>query len=525
MASTFERVVSALGSPGTYGHSAEDLTVHETHISLVFLAGQYAYKIKKPVNFGFLDYSTLDRRRYFCEQEVLLNRRLCSGLYLGVVPIVEDRSGIRLNVPGTPMEYAVQMRRLPTRLMMDSLMVTHSLTSSQVERLADRVAEFHARAGRDETVRRFGSREAIRENWEENFAQSAPFVGHTLTPLQLGLLQATARAWMARHADIIDRRASQGFVRDVHGDLRTSAVCFTDPIQVFDCIEFSPKLRCSDVASEIAFMAMDLELRDQPTFARTFVSRYVQQSGDPGLLPLLTFYKCYRACVRGKVESLQATQHPAGSEALVLARRCFALACRYARDEPPPLLLVVCGLSGTGKSAVTARLAATENWAAISSDVVRKELAGIHPFDHTPEAYERGMYGEAMTHRTYEEMAARAKTLLGAGRSVILDATFQHSWEREVVQRLGADVGALVLFLELVATDDTIEERLRLRAADPRVVSDATWDTYLAQKRRWEPLRASAWSSLVIDTNAPLDTCLQRVRAGLAERLTPRGLL
>lgn len=519
-------IVAALLRPQAYPHPAERVELIQTHISYVLLAGDYAYKVKKPVDFGFLNFTTLARRRYYCRQEVLLNSRLCPQIYLGVVPITAVEGGYRIGGRGRAVEYAVQMRRLPQERMMDRLLATGELTASMVEALAQVVAAFHARSASGPAIARYGSPQAIAYNWEENFQQTEPFVGTTLSRWQGQYLRAYVRAFLARQRPLLHQRVREGRVRDCHGDLRTAAVCYSDGICVFDCIEFNRRFRYSDVASEVAFLAMDLDLHGRPDLAQRFVERYVQAAGDAQIWDLIGFYKCYRAYVRGKVEGFRLQQPEVGAaekaEALATARRCFQLACQYAAQGQPPLLLVTCGLVATGKSALAQALAGEMGLAVISSDQVRKELAGLSPQQHRYEPFGRGIYSPRFTQRTYKAMGERARALLAQGRSLVLDATFARRWQREAAQRLAEQCGALFLCLECVAAPKVVRQRLAERQEDPTSLSDARWETYQAQRAIFEPLQElDDWRHVVVDTGRPLAQCLADARAALAARLSP----
>jgi len=314
-------------------------------------------------------------------------------------------------------------------------------------------------------------------------------------------------------------------IRDGHGDLRTSSVCFTDPLTIFDCLDFSARLRCSDVASDVAFLAMDLRMRGRPDLGEAFVQRYVARSGDRALLQLVPFYTCYRACVRGKVESLRAEEpeiSPADrDEAARLARRAFGVACDAASEDLPPLLLVVSGLSGSGKSTLAAELGRRRGWDVLSSDLVRKSLHGLAPHERAGAALDSGLYAPEMTRRTYERLAAEAGRPLDQGRCVIVDATAQAGWERDTLERAARSLGALFLLVEVRASDGTIHRRLEARSREPGAVSDAGWDIYLAQKARWEPVALGAWTHWVIDGDAPVADALMQLERGLHDRLRP----
>ena len=522
-------VLASLARPGAYPHPVDGVTVIQTHVSVIFLAGPFAYKVKKPVHFDFLDAHTLEGRAAMCAQEVALNRRLSPDLYLGVVPITRGPQGLTIGGSGAAVEYVVQMRRLPEERMMDRLLQARVLTREMVEQVADALAPFHAGADAGPRVAAFGTPEAVRTLWDEHFAQVTPFLGKTLTPIQDGYLRAVSAAWTVRKRRQLEERVAQGRIRDGHGDLRTSSVCFTEPLTIFDCLDFSARFRCSDVASDVAFLAMDLRLRMRPDLAEAFVQRYVARSGDSALPRLLPFYVCYRACVRGKVESLRAEEpevSPADrEEAARMARRAFGVACDAASEDLPPLLLVVSGLSGSGKSTLAGELGRRRGWEVLSSDVVRKALHGLAPGERATATIDTGLYAPEATRRTYERLASDAGAALDQGRCVIVDATAQAGWQREGLASAARAHGGLFLLAEVRASDAVIRARLEARSREPGAVSDAGWNVYLAQKARWEPVTLGGWAHLVIDGNLPAADALQQLEHDLHERLRPPRVL
>jgi aminoglycoside phosphotransferase family enzyme/predicted kinase len=523
----FPDPIAALLDPRIYPHPATQVEVIQTHISWVFLAGDVAYKVKKPVDFGFLDFSTLRRRLHCCRQEVILNRRLCPDLYLGVVPIRLVDGGYRIGGRrGHIVEYAVAMRRLPQDRMLDRLLVTGQATSTMIDAIADTLARFHARSATGPAIARYGSLRAIRRNWVENFDQAAGAVGHTITRFQYAYLHAWVRATLTREHRLFQRRVQEGHVRDGHGDLRASAICVTDRLCIFDCIEFNHRFRYADVAADVAFLAMDLDAHDRPDLAEHFLRRYVADAGDPGLLEVIDFYRCYRAFVRGKVESMRAAEAEVGraerADARRIARDRFALAVDYAGQRQPPRLLITCGLSGTGKSVVARALAGRDDLVILASDVVRKQLAGLDPATHQRRGYQAGIYSPAATRRTYRELLRRGRQLLLAGRSVVLDATFSRREWRTRAATLADQVGALFLCVECRAAEVEVCRRIAERARDPRATSDAGWETYLAQRATFEPVdELSEWQHIVLDTVGAPDAVAATAIREIDARLHP----
>ena len=515
-----EKLIEDLLRPEAYPHRPGEIELRQTHISWVFLAGELVYKIKKPVDFGFLDFTTLEKRKHFCEREVVLNRRLCPEIYLGVVPVVKTPEGFRFEGEGEVVEWAVKMRRLPEEGMMGRLIKEGALTRNHLELLVQKLVPFYQKAETGLEVNRYGSLETVRFNVEENFEQTRAFVGKALSRLRYEYIVAWSRRFMEENQGLFSARIEGGFIRDGHGDLYSANICYDDlrEVYVFDCIEFNERFRCGDVAQDLAFLSMDLDFHGLTDFSRFFINRYVELSNDPGLYDLLDFYKCYRAYVRGKIGCFTWASEGVPQEereaALANARRYFDLAYRYAGGKP--FLIVVFGLSGTGKS-VLARTISTELLAEYyNSDVVRKELAGLLPSEHRYEPFEKGLYAPEMTERTYEELLRRAEAALLTGRDVVLDATYRKRAHREALLQLARKLEVPILFILCEAPEEVIRERLERRAQEAEEPSDGRWEIYLAQKERFEtPEEIPSENLLRLETTEPPERLAEKVETRL----------
>ncbi|MFW6118324.1 MAG: hypothetical protein ACOC6R_02390 [Chloroflexota bacterium] len=347
-------IVKALLESQAYPHKPQKIELVQTQMSYIFLTGEYVYKVKKPVNLGYLDYTTLEKRHFFCHQELNLNKRLCPDAYLAVVPITMSLRGakrrgnlIRIEGRCEAIEYAVKMKQLPRDRMMDVLLLQGQVTLEMVARVAEKLVDFHERAETNQEIAAFGSLDIVRQNTDENFSQTEKYIGISITAEQYQHIMNYTNDFVASNASLFEKRVREGRIRDCHGDLHTAHVCFTAPdliggICIYDCIEFNDRFRYSDVASEIAFLAMDLDCYKQVGLSRHLVNTYVGLSHDEGLLKLLNFYKCYRAYVRGKVESFKLDDPyiPEVEKANVLtaAQSYFQLAVSYAQVsvDPPP---------------------------------------------------------------------------------------------------------------------------------------------------------------------------------------------
>jgi aminoglycoside phosphotransferase family enzyme/predicted kinase len=516
-------LIQSLLRPDAYPHEAGDIELIQTHISYVVLAGAYAYKIKKPLDLHFLDYSTLDRRRLMCEEEVRLNARLCPEAYLGVEPIVRRDGGYRVGGEGEAFEYAVRMRRMPREAMMPAMLARGSVTAADIGRIARVLASFHATSASDERIARFGSPEALRANWEENFEQTAPFIGRTITRAQYDLTRDYVDRFLRDRSALIEERAAMGRVRDCHGDLRSDSIVIHPGrgICVMDCIEFNDRIRYGDVAGDVGFLAMDLDYRGRPDFADELMSAYLNAVDDETLSCMLDFYRSYRAYVRGKVESMELDEPevPDADRAAALgrARAYFALAQGYAEKRQGRVLVVMSGLSGSGKSYVGAAVASRLGAAFLRSDVIRRRIFGVPEQGRGPKAYGEGIYTEESREQVYAALHERAAQHLRAGLPVVLDATYSRRVDRDAALRVADDTETPVLVLHVVAGEETVRRRMAQRAEEPPGASDARWETYAAQRLRFEaPDEIQADRLVHIDGAAPLPQSVERALDAVA---------
>ncbi len=326
-------LVQALLEGKTYPEQPESVDLVQTQMSFVFLLGDFVYKIKKPVNFGFLDFSTLEKRRYYCQQEVTLNRRLNPEMYIGVVEITQNGDNFSIDGPGEPVEYAVKMRQIPLERTLDRILATGEVVPEMLDKVAQKLVDFHQSSESNAKISKYGDVTAITQNTDENFSQTQQYIDRSLSQEPYDTIKAYTNSFL-KNGQLFRRRVEEGKIKDCHGDLHSAHICFGDKVYIFDCIEFNDRFRYSDVASEIAFLAMDLDFHGRPDLSKHFVDAYVYISGDRELLQLLDFYKCYRAYVRGKVESFKLDDPHISDEekkeVLNVARRYFTLADSYA---------------------------------------------------------------------------------------------------------------------------------------------------------------------------------------------------
>lgn len=503
-----EEVLRGLAEPGAYPHEVRDLRVIQTHAAVVILTGPYAYKVKKPVNLGFLDYSTLERRRHFCEQEVLLNHRLCPEVYHGVVPIIRNRGRLCIGGGGEPVEWAVRMRQLPDADLLSRRLAEQRVGPEEIRSLARVLAGFHGRAQSSPHIREFGTPQVIARNLEENFAQTEARTNHALPAAHLAEVREYSRSFLAAAAPLLQRRVDGGWIRDGHGDLRAQNIWLSPGIcggvQVLDCIEFNERFRFQDVMADLAYLAMDLDLAGRRDLREWLIQAYSERLSDLELPALLPFYQCYRAYVRGKIALLAAAEPEIPAEQAAreteLAACAFDLARSYAGLSDRPWLLVMTGIAGTGKSVLARELARRLPAVVFSSDAVRKQMAGAAPARRLGNQW----YAPARIQAVYRELRHRAGETLERGVHTILDATFLSPAERTAAARLAAEHGAAFRIVECECPPEVARGRIEARRERGTDASDADLAVYESQRRQWLPVPEElAPAAIRVQTNQP----------------------
>jgi len=506
-----DELTGALRQPEAYPHETGVVGFRQTQMSLLFFAGDFVYKIKKPVNLGYVDYTSFEARHHFCKREVELNRRLCPEAYLGVVAVTRCRGRVRVEEGGNIVEHAVKMRRLPEELMLDYLLTGGMATVPMMHTIASRVASFHTHAASSPDIAAFGSVPAIRYNTEENFQQTLAGINQIVTRTNHSLLREYANNFLDTHATLVAGRAREGKIRDCHGDLHAAHVCMTDEVCIYDCIEFNDRFRYGDVASEVAFLAMDLDRFRRHDLSQEFVDSYADISRDSRIVELMRFYKCYRSVVRGKVEGFKLSDRKIPEEekrkALWLARTYFHLAISYATGQG--LLIIMSGLTGSGKSAIAEELGSLLAGTVISSDVVRKELAGLPADQHSYESFGQGIYSTEWTQQTYGEMLRQAQQVLSTGHCAILDASFLSSTERIRALATAKQQHARALLIECTAPYDLLRERVIQRRTGA-TVSDARPEILEGQIETRDPVTEFASADHIrVDTTRNVEAILE----------------
>ncbi|MCM0083423.1 AAA family ATPase [Geomonas sp. Red32] len=519
-----------------YPEPTAEVRLIETHVSFLFLTDRFVYKVKKAVDLGFLDFTTLEKRLYYCHEELRLNRRLCPDTYLGVVELHRTGDQASFRPEGELIDYAVKMRRLPEERMLNRLLERGEASFGMMERLARRVADFHLAARRAPEIDACGTPELLGVNWEDNLRQVEPFIGATISRRDHTLVGEWVRAFLDQRRDLLESRVAQGFIRECDGDLHSGNICLTDTICIFDCIEFNERFRYTDTAADIGFLLMDLEYAGHREFCAPFLATYRVLAADSLPEPLLTFYRANRAFIRGKVMSIRS-----GQEGVTEAERnsCAGSAARYfnlcrgfiLRERLEPSLIVTCGMTGSGKSALSGELALQLGIRRERSDAVRKEMAAqakVASAPHPPAppleseatsasrgtaTCNEGIYTPEWDRATYAELALRACEELSAGRPVVIDATFRRRADRDIFRKLAEDLEVPFVVLETSCPVEVIRERLEKRLDDPREISDARWETYPQLASEYEP--PAPGESITVDSSLPLADVVERALEGM----------
>ena len=470
-------LITALHDPGVYDHPVTDVRLVETHISWVLLTGDYVYKIKKPVDLGFLDFSSLAARRYYCERELALNRRLAPELYLEVVSLTGSPAAPEINGKGEPFEYAVKMRQFDPQQQLDRLLQRGELETRHIDQLADLIAEFHDHIETAGPDSHHGTPEAVWGPMQENFDLIRSRLLDAADQTRLARLYRWSEAQFQRLKGIISQRKRDGFVRNCHGDMHLANITLLDDqVRVFDCIEFNEDLRWIDVMSEIAFTTMDLADRDRPDLAARLLNRYLQGSGDYAGLAMLRLYQVYRALVRAKVAMIRHGQEgltdDERQQSLAQYRDYARLAESFTRAQTPTLFIAH-GVSGSGKTTLTQPLLERYDMIRLRSDVERKRLFGLAEQERSGSATGAGIYTAAASEKTYRRLREVARQILEAGYSTIVDATFLKRHQRQLFSELAVELDLALVILHFHADPALLRQWIRERQAAGKDASEA----------------------------------------------------
>lgn len=491
---SIEELRDLLADPTIYPHDPDHIEIEQTHISVVAVVPPRVYKFKKPLDLGFLDFSTLEKRRHYCQEEVRLNRRMCPEIYDGVVPLVETDGGYHVDpseVSGEPVDYAVKMKYIDTSTTLEARVHRGDVSPMDVDRVARELCAFYQETTATPETAEAGWVETLRVNIDENFEQTAEHVGRIFSRPGYDALRYYFDRVLDQRASLFHRRRAGGFVIEGHGDLRLDHAHLTeDRVCIVDCIEFNERFRYLDVANDVAFLAMDLDVAGRPDLAERFVDQVVDGLGDPEMRDLLPFYKCYRAHVRTKVEAIRAGEEevpaPDRSHSQALAHRHSEWALRYAVADGKPLVVVVMGRAATGKSTQAEALAEALGWTHVASDRVRKRRAGVPLVGRAEVETRERLYTSEMSDTTYRTLQTRAVERGQEQKGTVLDATYSNPHRRAQLRSTLRAAGLPYVFVELTASDETLRDRLAGRSDAADTASDARVDDFDLLNERYQ---------------------------------------
>ncbi|MEN8210283.1 MAG: AAA family ATPase [Thermodesulfobacteriota bacterium] len=510
------QVFQAMEKPLFYPHHVSSIQQMDTHISKVFLTGDYVYKIKKSVDFGFLDFSSLEKRRYYCCREIILNRRLTTDTYIDVVVVTCNNGTISLGGKGEPIEYAVRMRQLSDSQSLQHLIKAGEVSKFDMVALARRLVKFYHLTPESELFHTGEGWENILDACKENFRQTEESCRTLLDRETWETIRGATLSFLKNGHSYFSHRLKRGKVRDCHGDLRCCHIYFTDTgIQIIDCIEFNDCLRHIDVISDLAFLLMDLDFNGESELGECFLNEFLRQTNGLDVFLMLAFYKCYRAMVRCKVNCifLRSNDLPKGERksAQLDAVKYLDLASEYALQFFRPRLWVVCGMPATGKSTIAKALSKIFGIKVHRSDAVRKQIFGLQPHESGVELFGEKLYSSLATSLTYGKLLCLAQEEIENGTSVILDATFSRTRYRREVINLAKDKGIKPVFIECSAEEEIIKERLLNREFRPSV-SDARIEHFEKLNARYERFRYTGNALHIrVNTALPLEDVMRSI--------------
>ncbi len=517
-------LINALLDPACYPHAIKRIEMIETHISFVFLTGPYAYKLKKAINLGFLDFTTLKLRHFFCKEELRLNRRLAPQLYLDIVSIGGTLQKPKIGVALGVLEFAVKMCQFPQKGLLNRVLSCGELTAVHIDDLATSVAAFHqliecARPDQD-----YGCASNIELSMRQNFAQIRVMTDSSDEYKNLSLIEKWSLAEHEALLPVFAQRHEHNFIRECHGDLHLGNIALVDGrIKIFDCIEFNSNLRWIDIINEIAFLVMDLDERGRPDFAWRLLNAYLQETGDYAGLCLLRYYKIYRAMVRANVARIRASQSNLSAEDRKTTLDTYTAYAGYASKVAVPTrpgLIITNGLSGSGKTTVTQLLLEKLGAIRVRSDIERKRLQHVAPKTKSDSGVNTGIYAESVTRDTYEELRHLANLILKAGYLTVIDAAFLLRWQRDILRQLAKERNVPFVIVSCLAKDEELRRRLLQREQAGRNSSEATLEVLMFQLETQEPLDADERDfAVVFNTERELaDVLQQKVSDALQSR-------
>jgi hypothetical protein len=481
-----------LRNPAFFPDKPQEVKIVQTHASYLVLTDHFVYKIKKSVDLGFLDYTTLEKRKHFIELEFALNGRLCSNIYLEILPIYKRDETLSFEEPGEIVEYALKMVRMNDNDFFINRLNNGRIMQDDMREIAEKLAVFYQNEGTTDEISQWGHVEKIRISTDQNFRQSLMDIGETLSEEQYSLIRIYTETFLSDRASLFEKRITEGWIRNCHGDLHLDHFHYHNGAWcIYDCIEFNDSFRYIDVASDIAFLTMDLDYNGRPDLVAIFLKEFDRMVPDPDRANLETFYRCYRAVVRGKVESMISRDSGLSPDEAALAagraRRYYSLSLRYAVLNTIPCVYIFMGLIASGKSGLAKRLASETGVPIFRSDVIRKDLAGLPLYERPDTDIRNRLYKSDMTKRVYDFLEESAIAVIQSGSSVVIDCTYSKSIHRKALTGRLESESIPYLFIEVWAPESVLKERLLKREMKKDIVSDARLEDYDTITASYEP--------------------------------------
>lgn len=491
MMKTDEGLIKFLSDPATYGSYNRFLKIIQTHASYVFLTSRYVYKLKKPVDFGFLDFTTLEKRKHFCEREVILNSRLSSS-YIGVISVTMSGGSYAFDGDGIVADYVVKMKRIPEKYFMKHLLAGGKISRKEMNRIVACLYKFYSRQKPHKEITLHGRPQDIARILKQNRNLALRFIGNTISSSAFDTIHLFNNNFLRINKNYLQKRVRDGFIKNCHGDLHLEHIIIRPhEIEIFDCIEFNDNFRFIDYACDIAFLSMDLDYHGRCDLSEHFVGAMFEKMEDENAGHLVNFYKCYRAYVRGKVGSIRASDinisEQSREQSVESAKKYFRQSLRYALFGSRPVVIVVFGLIASGKSTVANRLCEELGCRVISSDITRKQLADVPLTEKATDSHYKGIYSKKMTSRTYNKMFSLAHNQLKTENIVILDASFSDRKYREAIKTKSQKWNSNIYFIETLASERTIRNRL-IEREKQKSISDARIDLLKTFKDNFMPM-------------------------------------
>jgi len=521
-------VVKFLKQPENYPDKTTKVEHKQTHISHVFLTDKYAYKIKKPVDFGFLDFTTLAKRKLFCNEEIRLNKRLSPEIYIGVEKITktennaESDTGFEFNGKGEVVEYAVKMKRMPESAIMTEMVKNNKVDERIIAQLARKIAEFHMDAMHNDEFQDRCGMKSVKMATDQNFSQTEKYIGKLIDNKKFNYIRNATNQFYKGKKELFLARKRNNNIIGFHGDLHTGNVFIhNNKIQVFDCIEFNDEFRCGDVVSDIAFMAMDLDYLGREDLSKYFVRKYIEYTGDHLVYTLLNFFKCYRAYVRAKVTSFMLDDpnisRSRKDELKRTAKKYYWLALEYARhfSSAKPLLMISCGLTGSGKSRWLKFASDVVGGTILRTDRIRRKLFNLTGSEKKDARYRKKYYNEESRQKVYDMIFRKTAKVLGLGGKVSIDASFIKKENRDAMKELAEKHNADFIIIYTRCSEETTKKRINARMKEKSNISDADYkNAYIYQEKVFEK-PSSNEPVIRLDTDKPVFKNIKYLRKKL----------